>query len=335
MFCPVSICRSCFHVASPQLQPPGEDIFRLQPAQLSPALPSPGRLQSILLLSSFWTNSGRFPFVSESMSSLGVKTGAHNPFIFLWAKSLLELNFTSRGDKLKTALRKAAFGDGAMFSERWEAPAGWPGDAAPLSGSRTPPSPGRRSLGPPQPGACSWGPGAPRTKAPVSRRPPRGLCRGRGGASPRETPRGANGAGGAGRSRPRRRELGALRPEPPRSPARSPAGASPWGNQVERPTGISGRAPAKFRHSPPTWGLLGSQGSKRKIPSLLMIQRLPPPLCVLGSAQTASLPRDCPNSFPPLLYPRGKRWDWEGWGEGEESCHLLNFGYKPGTLLGT
>ena len=47
---------------------------------------------------------------------------------------------------------------------------------------------------------------------------------------------------------------------------------------------------SKFWHSPLTWGLLGSQGSKCKIPtSLLIIQGLPPRLCVLGKVQRASL----------------------------------------------
>lgn len=68
---------------------------------------------------------------------------------------------------------------------------------------------------------------------------------------------------------------------------------------------------AKFWHSPLTWGILGSQGSKCKIPtSLLIIQGLPPRLCVLVKIQRASL----------LCFTPGKTGIW---GKGEELCLMF------------
>lgn len=119
-------------------------------------------------------------------------------------------------------------------------------------------------------------PPTPRTKAPVFRRPARAfLGRGGGGASPHVTPRVARSLVDRRRQRVR--------------PRWAPAPGSPCRNRVEGPSpGISGSPPAKFGPGCLTWGLLGSQGSRSKIPfSLLLIQ---------GSSSTPLCLREDPTS---------------------------------------
>lgn len=109
-FCPVSICRPCFRArkASPHSSSHLARTFScLHSAQMAPAhlvlSPSalPGHLVSIKQLSSLALSeqAGDAFVVSLSMSSLGVKTGAHSFFLFFSAMSVLgELNFISRSD---------------------------------------------------------------------------------------------------------------------------------------------------------------------------------------------------------------------------------------------